>query len=362
MSEIPDIYRSTLEALPDGVVVQDAAGVIIEVNAAAERILGLTADQMTGRTSIDPNWRAVHPDGSDWPGDTHPVTVSLRTGDPVHNAVMGVHRPDGRLSWILINSVLVGTLGSETSRGVATFADITSLTEAQRDLAESNRDLRRFSSAATHEMQAPLRRIINYAELILEEVDEGSDGAEIARLLSENALVMRDVVSAVLAYSRIDPPRRSGQVAMITILERVREALEPQRHAVGANLQINCPDDVTADVDAELVAQALTAVIGNAFAHRDRSRSCIVRVVASLTDSRIEVVVADNGKGIPPQFQSQIFDMFQKLEKSPGMGMGLPIANRIAERHNGRLTVSSDGASGSVFTLSLPRVAEVGSL
>lgn len=71
---------------------------------AAENILGLTKNQMLGLTSIDPSWRCIHEDGSEFSGHTHPAMVCFNTGKPVRNVVMGVYKPDNRISWIVINS------------------------------------------------------------------------------------------------------------------------------------------------------------------------------------------------------------------------------------------------------------------
>jgi len=65
------LYRAALTALGEGVIIQDADSTIVAANAAAPRILGLTMDQLLGRTSLDPGWRVVHRDGSPFPGDTH---------------------------------------------------------------------------------------------------------------------------------------------------------------------------------------------------------------------------------------------------------------------------------------------------
>ena len=97
------IYRQALAALSEGIVVQDKDGAITSCNPAAERILGLSVDQMKGVKSTDPRWRAVHEDGSPFPGEEHPAMVTLRTGLPVEGVIMGVHKPDGSLSWISIN-------------------------------------------------------------------------------------------------------------------------------------------------------------------------------------------------------------------------------------------------------------------
>src|SRR5262249_1815463 len=97
-------YRSVIAAMQDGIGLLAADGQIRACNASAERILGLSADEMTGRTPHDPRWQAVHEDGSPFPGETHPPMVTLRTGQPCRDVVMGIHKPDGTLTWISVNS------------------------------------------------------------------------------------------------------------------------------------------------------------------------------------------------------------------------------------------------------------------
>ena len=119
-------YRSFFEALTVGIVVQTKQNEIILCNYAAENILGLTKNQMLGLTSIDPSWRCIHEDGSDFSGHTHPAMVCLKTGKPVRNVVMGVYKPDNRISWIVINSEPVFNRTSSNPISVITsFRDIT---------------------------------------------------------------------------------------------------------------------------------------------------------------------------------------------------------------------------------------------
>ncbi len=81
---------SLFDSLPFGIVYQNLQGQIISANPAAEKILGLSLDQMRGVTSIDPRWQSIHEDGSAFPGSEHPAMVTLRTGTPVLHTVMGV--------------------------------------------------------------------------------------------------------------------------------------------------------------------------------------------------------------------------------------------------------------------------------
>lgn len=110
----------------EGMVLQFADGTIQAVNPPGERILGFTAQQLLGRTSIDLPWQSIHEDGSAFAGETHPAMVALRTGEPCLNVVMGLYKPTGELVWLLLNSEPLFRAGGTTPVAVMTnFADIT---------------------------------------------------------------------------------------------------------------------------------------------------------------------------------------------------------------------------------------------
>ncbi len=111
--------------LDEGLVFHDRTGAIIEWNPAAERVLGLSGDELCGRTSADPRWLATHPDGTIWPGDSHPAMVALRTGEPVTGAVMGIHRPDGSAIWVRVNAQPIRDISGAVTAVLAVFVDIT---------------------------------------------------------------------------------------------------------------------------------------------------------------------------------------------------------------------------------------------
>lgn len=136
-------YRTLINTMSEGIVLQNKDGSIQTCNAAAEQILGLTADQMAGRTSIDARWRAVHEDMTPFPGEMHPAMVALRTNRPVSNVVMGVHKPDGTLTWILVNAQPLLREGDPESYAVvASFTDITPIKAIEMELQQSEARLR----------------------------------------------------------------------------------------------------------------------------------------------------------------------------------------------------------------------------
>ncbi|MBI2684451.1 MAG: PAS domain S-box protein, partial [Actinobacteria bacterium] len=126
-----------LQTMAEGVVVQDRDGAIRSCNPGAERILGLTADQMTGRTSLDPRWRAVREDGSDFPGPEHPAMVTLATGQGLRDVIMGVHVPDGALRWISISTEPFIRGDGVLDGVVCSFTDITAVRLAELCARES---------------------------------------------------------------------------------------------------------------------------------------------------------------------------------------------------------------------------------
>ncbi|MDB5342565.1 MAG: domain S-box protein [Schlesneria sp.] len=136
-------YRSLIAALAEGVVFHSATGEILACNASAERILGLTADQICGRSSLDPMLQAIRDDGSPFPGDEHPCMVTLRTGCRCSDVVMGVQKPDGSTTWITVNAEPLTHQGEQLPYGVVcSFIDITSrrvLDEAKRQSEERYR-------------------------------------------------------------------------------------------------------------------------------------------------------------------------------------------------------------------------------
>lgn len=102
------MYEVMFNSMSEGVVFQNADGSIIDVNPTAEKILGLTMNEMTKRTSENPEWQPIKKDGSPYPGAKHPSMMSLRTGKKYHNKIMGVFNPKKkRHIFISIDSIPV---------------------------------------------------------------------------------------------------------------------------------------------------------------------------------------------------------------------------------------------------------------
>ncbi|MFO8021086.1 MAG: PAS domain S-box protein, partial [Perlabentimonas sp.] len=136
--ESEEKHRTLFETMEQGVVYHDTEGAIISANPAAEKILGLTLNQLQGRTSIDPRWKAIKDNGKDFPGQEHPAMLALKTGKSITGVTMGVFHPrDNVYKWILVNAVPeFKNEGSKPFRVYATFTDITQRKKQEQELKE----------------------------------------------------------------------------------------------------------------------------------------------------------------------------------------------------------------------------------
>jgi PAS domain S-box-containing protein len=121
------LYRSVVTAMDEGMVLHMASGDIATANPAAERILGMPQEGISGHTSETIPLETLYEDGSSFPAELHPAMVTLRTGEPQTNVVMGLRRPGSATTWISINSqpVVDSDKDSKPYAVVATFRDIT---------------------------------------------------------------------------------------------------------------------------------------------------------------------------------------------------------------------------------------------
>ena len=174
---------SIIASLDEGIVLQDSNGVILTCNSSAERILGLSSDQMMGRSSVDPRWNAIHEDGSPFPGENHPAMVTLQTGKPCTNVVMGINKPDGTRTWISINTQpLFHPDELHPYAVVASFTDITERLQAYHSLEQRVKERTRELTAvldvsrdvaSTLELKSLLKVILQRLKSVVDYTDAG---------------------------------------------------------------------------------------------------------------------------------------------------------------------------------------------
>ena len=182
-------HRRLFENMTQGVIYQAANDEIISANPAAQRILGLTLDQLLGKTSLDPRWKSVRHDGSDLPGEEHPSMVALRTGKPVERYIMGViKQPENAYTWISVTAVPIFHLGETTPFQVyVTFDDITEQRQAEQNYRTLFQEM--LDGFALHEIICDCEgRPVDYRFLAVNPAFEKMTGLKAADVIGRTVL------------------------------------------------------------------------------------------------------------------------------------------------------------------------------
>ena len=148
LAESEGRLRSLVGDMPVGVLIQGPHSEMLMSNPKALELLGLSEEQLLGKTSFDPDWKVIHEDGSPFPGETHPVPQAIASLAPVRAVIMGVHRPttDSRV-WLLVDAIPHIEEG-KLEHVICTFIDISKRKQAEALLRESEEKFRSLYSNA----------------------------------------------------------------------------------------------------------------------------------------------------------------------------------------------------------------------
>jgi PAS domain S-box-containing protein len=351
--KLADVAQQLLAAVVDGsqdaIVSKTTNGVITSWNSGAQRLFGYTSEEALGRPimMLIPERLATE--------EQHILDRVL------HNERVAPfdtvrRRKDG--SEVSV-SVTVSPVRDATGRvvGASKIArDITLKRLREAQLRRSNEELEQFAYVASHDLQEPLRMVINYAELLTRryagKLDDTAD--KYLGFMSAGARRMQALIQDLLMYSRVDT---QGQPLIAVDSERAlaRAVLDLKLKIQETNATIVHSQLPKVLADEGQLCEIFQNLVGNALKYR----SARIEVTAVSEPNNWRFAVKDNGIGFDMEHAGRIFKMFQRLhtrDAYPGSGIGLAIVKRIVERHEGRLWVESAPGQGSTFYFTLPRV------
>ena len=229
------------------------------------------------------------------------------------------------------------------------------------ELERSNHDLEQFTYVASHDLQEPLRAVSGYLELLADRIPEGDEEARAwVQRATATTLRMGDLVHDLLVCARAGAG--TAAVAPVELDKAVAVAVDHLRTVVeetGGRVEVAGSLPSVLGVEVEVV-QVPQNVIGNALRHRSETPP-VVRVSAREGDGEVEVMVEDNGPGVPEADLERIFGLFERGVGSPhpGTGLGLSICRRVVERRGGRIWMTLNGRgtedpAGATVHIALP--------
>ncbi len=153
LRESKDKFKNLVQNMPVGVLLQGPNTKILLSNQKALDLLGLTEDQILGKTSFDPDWGVIHEDGSEFPGSAHPVAQAIALGRPIRNVVMGVFRPrQGDRVWLHVDAEPQMDDDKNVLQVICTFIDITERKHFEDSLNQLNESLEYIVKERTNEL------------------------------------------------------------------------------------------------------------------------------------------------------------------------------------------------------------------
>lgn len=219
------MYKSVFRSMSEGLVIHAPDGSIRAANVAAERVLGLTVEQMTGRAATDPRWRLITTDGASADAQVIPSEIARRTGQAAGETILGVSRPTGELAWVAVRADPMFDPGEDAIRGiVATFTDIT----AERE-----------TTLALEASRAQIQRVLDAVPGVVYQFLRPHDGPDVIPFLAGR---IREVLGVDPDVAAANPMLlttllgRSEQAALFANIERSVARQEVFDHVMSAEL------------------------------------------------------------------------------------------------------------------------------
>lgn len=228
---------------------------------------------------------------------------------------------------------------------------------------QSNMQLENFAFIASHDLRAPIRNIVSFANLLERKTAKKLDDSEkdFLKYIVDSASNMSDLIEDLLTFSRVNTNKREVcELSFSTIIKQIEDELAAQIKKKAVKL--NWPEeDVILHVDRIKFYQIFQNLIGNAIKFTPEDRSPVISVEVTSSQKYWTFSVADNGIGISPDFYKQVFLIFKRLHSQKeydGTGIGLAICKRLVEQHNGRIWVESVDGEGSTFHFTIAKGLE----
>jgi signal transduction histidine kinase len=227
--------------------------------------------------------------------------------------------------------------------------------EMQRRLFELDSARKQFIANASHELRTPIFSLGGFVELLEEEDPSPEERAEFVRTMRQQIVRLTKLTADLLDLSQLDAGAMVMQARSVDLGGLAREVTREfgaRADLRGSRLELRTPErPAIALGDPDRLRQIIRILLDNALTHTPEGTK--VTVTTYSVNRRAELTVSDEGSGIPQRVQSRIFERFYTADKAGGSGLGLAIARELAQRMDGRITISSSRRF-TAFTLDLP--------
>jgi PAS domain S-box-containing protein len=363
-------YRVFIEKMTEGAVTLNPQGLILYCNSQFASMVHCPLSEVIGRpfeefvaeeNKLQYNRLFEKCWASDCKGE-----VMLAAGEshrPVQLSLTTLELEEG-----ISLSIILTDLTAQKKAQRQLLENNRQLEEINRALEASNHDLQQFASIASHDLQEPLRKIQIFANLLKENGASAAPSARHLQKIIDSSARMRTLIVDILNYSKLSADDHSREcIDLREIINELRDDFELVIAEKGA--QIITGDLPCIDVNKGQIRQVFQNIISNALKFSRpgvppfieiKSKRIGEKTFHSPEDEQgtyCFISVQDNGIGFDGKYVQNIFSLFERLnpkDKYEGTGIGLAIAKKIIEKHQGLITADSSEGEGACFQIILP--------
>jgi len=226
-------------------------------------------------------------------------------------------------------------------------------------IERGHRALAMFAADASHELRTPIAAICSELEVALRRPRTPEEWSQSAQTSLDELRRLARVMDSLLRFAQADaaPSAGTDDVELAELVDDLTAMHTSAARAAGVELSARCATDVHVRGDADMLSTAISNLVANAIRYTPRGGT--ITATVEVTDGAAHVHIDDNGRGLAPGELDAIFTPFArgtqaKTADSAGLGLGLPIARRIAERHGGTIAANNRPTGGARFSLRLP--------
>jgi len=325
-----DEMQALIDCMAEGVIALDEQGRLLRTNRTARALLRLPEAPV--RAAIGTFVRQ--------PALRRALEESVKR--PVQSAEIAI---DGR-------HLLLASRALDLGGSVTTFLDITEL----RRLEQVRTD---FVANASHELKTPLTSIRGFAETLVEDDPPEELRRQFLTSIRNNTLRLQRLVDDLLDLSRLESGGWSAGVAAVDLRDVVEEAWDLVAPQAKEGVEFSIEGDAVATGDRQALVQIARNLLDNATRHTDEGGSVLVQLTEGERAGTVELIVSDDGEGIPARSLPRIFERFYRADSSRardfgGTGLGLAIVKHLAGAMGGEVVADSELGRGATFRVTLP--------
>lgn len=358
-----ELANTVLENMMEGVVLHDRDASILVVNPSACRILGLSEDQIRGKTNFDPQWQTFRLDGSVCPPEEHPSYLAMQTRKPVMNFSLILRKGDGSRAYLSISALPLECLPHEKPQVLVTIQDMTEVELKQQKIAEQQAILAHsaklsalgeMAAGIAHEINNPLAIVQGRIIQLEDSVPQTTQTKELLKSIEDGITRVAEIVRSMRALVKDNSQLPKSKVSIANVVNDVLNISRLKFKESNIDLKFESDQAATVLGHSGQLSQVVLNLVNNALDAVHGQQNPWIKITSKMIDENVVLEVRNSGN-IPADILSKLGQPFFSTKlMDKGTGLGLSISMNIVKNHQGTFEFGNE-VDTTYFRFKLPK-------